>query len=422
MSSSQLLIVGTVILAAVLLMIGFVFGRKPSAPKPISLEVWGVVDDESVWLEIIRQFEKTYPHQSVSYRRFPEEDYEEILINRLAEGKGPDIFFLKNSWITKHRDKIAPLPQSKIKFSVKDFQEQFVDIAADELIAARNEIIGIPLYVDTLALYYNKDIFNTAGIAVPPRDWDELVEISRILTKPAAVSGIERSGISLGTSRNVEHALEILSAMAMQEGDLAAELPSGSLKVDAGMTSALERYVSFANPRHLNFSWNERRPNSLDAFAEGGVAMVIGFAEDKKKIAAKNPHLNFGIARLPQPRNRLTALTYGRYFFPAVSQRSRSLEAGWNFLLFAASRESALTYLEKSGRPPARRDIIKEKAATPEDELFAQQALAARGWPIPDERATQKIFQETIDSSSSGLELPSQSVRKLMDKLNLLLP
>lgn len=412
MSRPQLLTIGIIIFAAVLLLVGLFLGRKPSSPQPASLEIWGVEDEADPWKEIAENFRGTHPEITVNYRRFAKEGYEETLVNRLAEGRGPDIFYLKNSWIVKHRDKITPLPQRTFRFSIKELDEQFADIAAEDLITDKGDIMGLPLYVDTLALYYNKDIFNAAGIASPPRDWEEVSEVSRTLTKTAPAGGILRSGIALGTSRNVEHALEIISALSLQENG----------EIISGAGAALERYTSFANPRNRNYSWNSRLPNSLDAFAEGTAAMAIGFAADQKRIAAKNPHLNFGVTPFPQIRGAQKSLAYGGYFFPAVSKSSRSAQAAWQFLLFASSRQGAKIYLEKTGRPPARRDLIALKGAVPAAELFAKQALVAKSWPIPDEQAVRRLFEEAVESAVSGFETPNQAARKLGDKLKLLLP
>src|SRR5690606_4493618 len=46
------------------------------------------------------------------------------------------------------------------------------------------KLFGVPKYTDTIALFYNKDLFAEAGIAEPPQTWDELLETARALNNP----------------------------------------------------------------------------------------------------------------------------------------------------------------------------------------------------------------------------------------------
>ena len=86
------------------------FGRNPPAPQPADLEFWSTEADE-VWKDVLLNFKEKNPHIAVRYVRVNEETLEENLLNRLAEGRGPDIFPLSSQAIEKHRDKVFPLPQ-----------------------------------------------------------------------------------------------------------------------------------------------------------------------------------------------------------------------------------------------------------------------------------------------------------------------
>jgi len=160
--------VGVVIVAFLFIFAGFLPGKKPPAPDPVTLEFWGFEDETDVWRGIIQKFQEENRHITVNYQKFDATSYENILVNRIAEARGPDIFMLKNSWITKHRDKIVPLPQDVFQYSTLNFKNVFVDEAVDELITPEGEIRGLPLFMDTLALFYSKDIFNAETIAEPP--------------------------------------------------------------------------------------------------------------------------------------------------------------------------------------------------------------------------------------------------------------
>jgi len=417
------LIIGGIIAIIIVMVavVGFLgVGRVPSPPAAGSVEVWGFGDDENIWQDVINRFQATHQTITVTYRRFDAAGYEDMLINRLAEGKGPDVFFVPHTWVTKHRDKIFPMPQRAGAFSVSDFKSTFVDAAADDMISPAGEILGMPVFMDTLALFYNKDLFNAAGIAEPPAMWDEVATTSRMLTHLGPGGDITASGIALGSARNVEHSFEIMSALMLQKGGISSV--AGKASFGAGAGTALAFYTSFADPAKQNFSWSKSASDSLDAFAQGTTAMMIGFAGDIERIRARNPHLNFAIAPLPQVAASRASANWGEYFFPAVSQQSKNKQAAWQFIMFASSREGAVPYLAATHRPPARRDLISAGTNSTDLAVFWPAVLAARSWAVPDDTATRRLFEEAIDAVLSRTADPASAVSRLESQLRLLTP
>lgn len=410
-------VVGLVLIIGVLLISGV--GRNPPAPVPVTLEFWGFNDDEAAWLPVMDAFHAANPAITVHYKRLTDATYEDTLVNRLAGGTGPDVFLLKNLWLAKERDKIAVLPAASSPLSPAQFRATFAD-GADALVADDGGLIGMPLAMDSLALFYNKDVFDAAGIAKPPATWDEFVAISRGLTKVAGNGDIIKSGAALGTGRNVPYALELVSALMLQQKDAIVGHDKHT-DLQHGAQQALEFYASFANRANQNFSWTSRMPDAFDAFAQGDAAMAFGTSSDLQNVLLKNPHLNLGIAPLPQFAGGAVR-TFGTYIFPAVSRMSTHPNEAWRFALFVSSYNGAALYLGASGHPPARRDLI---AAAPEAGaagVFAHQALIARDWWIPDESAVRRIFGDAIDSIASGAYTPSAALGRISEQMQILLP
>jgi len=412
MGRTQLLIfIGVAIL---LLIAGsLIFGRKPAEPAPATLELWGIGDDAEVWDQIIRQFSSEKPYITVRYTRFDQDRFEETLINRLAEGRGPDVFILPNTLAKKHKDKVYVLPQDFFGVRPRDFKEIFADISAEDLITFDNQILGVPLFIDSLALYYNKDQFNSAGIAVLPRTWDELAEAAKKITKRNAAGDIIRSAIALGSFQNIEHAYEIVVGMFIQRN----EIEDQGLAREAEET--LRFYASFSEQGGKNFTWTPRLRHSINSFAEEASAMMVGFSEDLQRIKARNAHISVGIAPLPQFADTKDA-AYGRYFFASVSRATKSPQAAWELLLFLASKEGAKKYSELTGRPPARRDLISEGTPNSGFEVFWKQALIAKSWSSPDENGTRKLMQSAVEGVVSRAKTPSEAIQEFNEQFELL--
>lgn len=408
----------------VLVLFGVFPGLKPSRPPGAVLEFWGMQDDEEDWRDILSKFHSVYPHLTVQYQRLDEKSYEETLVNSLAAGRGPDVFVLKNSWIVKHRDKLFPFPADSFDFSVRDFSQTFVDAASEDLISANGEIVGFPIFIDTLALFYNRDIFNSSGVAQPPRSWDEVSQVSRSLTKKTAVGDITKSGLALGAAQNIEHFFEILSSLFMQNGNRIIDHRTNALDLGGKTSEALTFYASFTNFSSQNFSWTIRMPDSFDALAAEQSSMVFGFSRDLARLRAKNPHLNFAVAPFPQTKGSGSSVVYADYFFPTVSKFSKSPEAAWQFVSYIASRDIAESYLAKTARPAARRDLISAgpPPALPELDVFYRQSLIARSWAVPDYEASRRLFKDAIEAVSNKTVDSADAVNKLREQLRLLLP
>ncbi|MBI2122349.1 MAG: extracellular solute-binding protein [Candidatus Sungbacteria bacterium] len=423
-------VLGVVGLIVILLVFGFLFGRESGGPPAADLQFWGFGDDSDVWRDIISGYAEKYSGSSVTYTRLNDQIYEDTIINRLAAGEGPDIFMLKNTAVVKHADKIVPLPQDYFQFFIKDFKRTFADIAADDLISGpqnaflrseSEQIVGIPLYVDALVMFYHKDLFNSSGIATPPATWDDVIEASKRVTKLSLGGGIERSGATLGTYANVERAFDLLSSLFMQQGVSVVNRKTKAVEFGGGASGVMQFYTSFANPAKQNYSWSGRMPNSFEALARGEASMAFGTASDWQRVLAKNPHLRLGVALLPQRKGSAVPVTQGEYAVLAVSRLSRNPEAAWNFIRYATEAGQSEKYLAKTQRAPARRDLIAKGTSSEELDVFYRSALIAKSWPVPDEKRTKLIFQDAVESILSGASDPSHAAQNLSQQLQLLI-
>ncbi|MBI2056505.1 MAG: extracellular solute-binding protein [Candidatus Sungbacteria bacterium] len=425
MSQSQTIITGVIVFVIAILMLiilGILPGLKPSRPAPFSIELWGIRDEENIWRTIIKPFQEVNSHITVHYTRFPEETYESTLVERLAENTGPDVFMLENSRLIQHREKLYPLPQQALRISINNFTEAFVDIAASDLIGQDGNIYGMPLYTDSLALFYNKDLFNIAGIAKPPQNWDELATISRKLTQISPAGDVAKSGIALGSGKNIEYAFEIISAMILQNGDPIINRAKNMITMEKPSQDALAFYASFADRTKQNFTWSNLLPRAQDAFAEEKTAMIFGFSNDIARIKAKNSHINMGVAPFIQLSDTQKPSAYGRYVFLTVSKLSKHPVDAWNFIAFATNNAQASTYTDLTDLAPARRDVLTIKAPPLESEVFWRQSLIAKSWPVPDYQKTKILFEDAVESISTRSATFPQAFNQLKEQLRLLLP
>lgn len=419
---------GAIFALAVLIFVFYILFRGNTADTtPFSLKIWGTFDNESFYRDAIAGYKKLHPNATIDYREIDYGNYEQTLINAFAANSGPDIWLMHNTWLPKHADLIAPLPatakdQSGNEFGLKQFQDQFVGVAKQDFVL-NNQIYALPLYIDTLALYYNKDLLNTAGIAQPPRTWDDFNDAVAKLTMRDDKGNITQSAAAIGTARNINRSTDILTLLMLQSGvrmtkdDGSQATFSRSIGKDADGKEvnygdvALQYYTDFANQAQANrYTWNDRQDYSMDAFINGKTAMMFNYAHQLAMIHERAPRLNFGVASMPQPTGASVKVDFANYWAPTVSKQSKNIDKAWDFLIYLSSAEGSLAYMRASDRPSARLDLIEQTKNVPDLSIFATQALTARSWLQVDNAAIETIFADLID----GVNINSEPIHNAL--------
>ena len=402
-------------------------GGTTSTSGKIEIEWWRLWDSQDVFDPQIKAYEKAYPNIKINYRKLTYAEYEDEIVSALASGKGPDIWSIHNTWLPKHIDKLAPMPADIMTPDV--FGEIFVDVALNDLQDSSGNLYGLPLSVDTLALYYNKDYFNTKGLTGPPENWTEFKDYVKELTQVDSFGNIKLAGAALGTSQNITRAVDILYLLMLQNGtkmtdengekalfDAKAKTSSGEVYTPG--LDALIFYTDFADPKKSVYTWNPAMHNSIDAFIQEEAAMSFGYSYNDAIIKSKAPNLNYGIASVPQIEGSSKEVNFANYWAEVVSATSSQQKEAWNFLNYLAKQENIKSYSEVTGRPASRKDVIEEQLTDPILKVFSKQALTAMSWHQADSSAIEGIFANLIESVALGEKEPEDGLNEAVDLVN----
>ena len=417
-------IIGGVIIVAVLFAFGLLFGGKSDSPFNIAanLKMWGVFDNQQVYQNTFEQFKEIYPNVTISYRAFDNiEDYERTLLDALAAGKGPDIFMVRNNDLPRKVNKIFTLPNTK--YSLIDLRGDFPGVVEHDFVV-QGTIYALPASIDTLALFYNRNLLNEAAIVFPPKTWEEMQESIPKLTVYDVHGSITRAAIALGGSRNVNRAKDIVSLLMLQRGVkiINDEYTAATFASYEG-ADALAFYTQFANPHTAAFTWDSSQSDSLEAFSRGKTAMILDYSTALSDVRERSPFLEIGIAPVPQPEEA-EVMSYAHYWGYTVSRQSKYLTLAWDFILSLTTNEqNAIAYTQKTERPPALLKVINRYIDDPELNVFARQALTARSWAEPDPEQVSEIFYDMIEAvikdntrPLNALENGENKVTRLMGK------
>jgi len=428
----KFIIFGVAAIIIIIIVLGF-FGVLPIfksqlSTKKVDLVIWGVFDDKDIFEPIISNFRKENKNFNIKYIKQPSQTYEQDLVNALAAGRGPDIFMIHNTWLPKHFSKLYPAPRDL--FLIKEYKNNFVDVVYDDF-TKDNLIYAVPLYVDTLALFWNKDIFNSVGLPEPPKTWDELVNLIPLIVKKNEFGEIIRPAVALGTAKNISRSTDILSLLMLQNGTKMVDLSRKEATFDEPINvngrasysgeDALRFYTDFANPLKSIYSWNNQMHFSIDAFAENNLAMMFNYSYQIEALKNKNPNLNFGIAPMLQLKDTPKIINFANYWGFGVSVQSQYAPEAWQFLKFLSQKENLYQYLQDAHRPSSRRDLISIQKNDPNLGIFAAQALSAKSWYQIDNTVIENIFADMIESVVGGSLQYGDALKKAADQITLLM-
>lgn len=399
-----IIIIGVVVLVIVVcVVLYFGFRPKASSVQAAKLTVWGTENSQSFGTLVA-----TYPYGTVAYREINPANYQVDVLSALAAGAGPDVLEIGNRDLAKWKSVLAPFPTSSAAFGLLQISQLFPDVVKQDFVSG-GQIYGLPLSIDTLVMVYNEDLFNSAGIASPPKTWNDFdldVEKLRVIN---AGGQITQAAAAIGGSEaNIPNAPDILSLLMLQNGTQMNDANS----VNGVGLRAFNFYLQFANAASPYYTWNDAMGNAFDSFAAGKTAIVFAYQADLATIRAKAPFLHFGVAPTPQAEGASVSVNYPKYQGFVATQAGQQINA-WNFILYlAALSNSAKTYQGTTGEPPALRADITADANDPNLSVFAAQALTAKSWHEGDSTQAEAALNTAIENVLSGAEDSAKALKE----------
>ncbi len=444
------------------------------AGRPIAVTIWGVFDDEGSFDSLIGAYRAQHPNVSISYRKFRLEEYENEIIQALAEDRGPDIISLPNTWVDRYVNKLLPMPpvmrigfqvtkgtikkvtESEIRqipgYAPQDVRAAFLDTVGEDVIRPVNEkeaILALPFSVDTLALFYNKTLLRNTGVIIgPPKYWAvsdddpegpqkkalfqdfvSQVQSDRLTIVDPNTTQIIQSGAAFGAAKNIQRAPDLVATLMMQNG--AQMNANGTVNFDYDPNElrplpinpgvdALRFYTDFASPVKEVYTWSEDMPDSLEAFAQGRTAMFFGYSYHAQQLRARAPQLKYGIVPVPQI-NPIRPAVMANYWVFGVSKKSQNSDYAWDFLRFSTEAQNLKNYLTAAKRPTALKALIEEQKTDPDLEPFASQLLFARSWyhgknPTSMEQAFLDMITDALGAKGAAVDEERAKLTTAMEK------
>lgn len=353
----------------------------------LSVTTWNY-DTTPEFEKLFRAFEEANPGVTVKAVDIASDDYDTKLTTMLSSGDTTDILTMKN---------LLSYSNYALRDQLVDLTDHIKDIDTDPS-AASYEMYNVdgktyaqPYRTDFWVLYYNKKMFDEAGIDYPDNiTWEEYEDIAKKLSKPEE----QVYGAYEHTWRSTIQAI----AAAQNDGDLLD--PTYDYMADyydrALRLQDEQAQMDFGTAKSTKVTYQSQFENSKTAMMYMGTwymgALMTNIDEGKTDV-------EWGIAQIPQLKSGAEIDTFGSPTAFAINKNSKHQEAAQKFLDFCSGEEGAKILAEVGVVPAYKTDAI-------DDMYFSRQ-----GMPSDD------ISKKAFNPDNIAIEFPVDENGPAIDKI-----
>jgi multiple sugar transport system substrate-binding protein len=356
--------------------------------------------------DALARYTEEHPDVTFERRNIPRGDYTRTLLQSATSGDGPDIAIAAN-WETAGYAEAGLIADLSSYVDEWGQQDEYYP-AMWELTQYDDKTYAIPHFADVYGIWYNKTIFEEAGLE-PPTTWEEMGETA------AALSDGTRYGLAFSAVTGSE------GANAFIIRAIGAGIEPDAFDTADGLRAAeqwSELVASGAvSPGALN--WTE--DDAKDQFISGNAAMMINSATYVAAMATEAPDLQWGVVPMPVDKVPATLMQSDNLTVGAGTEHEA---AAWDVIEWFQTPEALNAYLPERGKLPAREDV----ASTPQwqdDPVFSVFTKALPdGWAPTGKLAVAPEFfpnvQMVVQAALSGGDI-KQALADLDAKTAVLL-
>jgi multiple sugar transport system substrate-binding protein len=254
----------------------------------------------------LQNFEKLHPNIKVNWSPIPG-DYPTKMRANVASGTVPDVFYLQPSMSSEYisSGKLLDLSPYMAHDNVK--ASEYYSALTNPFVCTSGQVYGLPKDWSSLGVFYNKQMFQAAGLT-PPSDnwtWDDLKADAQKLTKnPGSPNSVYGVVLSADASRWGAFLLANGGSVLNKDGTQA------TFNNQAGV-NALNFYASFIKNNTGSLPTTVGAPWNGDAFGKQRAAMAIEGSWLIPYMTSTYPNVQYGIAPLPMsPGGKQANLTF----------------------------------------------------------------------------------------------------------------
>ncbi|WP_306258777.1 extracellular solute-binding protein [Pararhizobium sp. IMCC21322] len=390
--------------------------------QAVEIEYWQYFFEARITAmdQLIENFEAANPDITVKTTHFPYADYRTKVAAAIPAGEGPDVVQLFYGWLNDYvqAELIQPLPADQ--FPVEKIEAEFFPMV--QAMKRGDNYMALPTAVRSLALFYNKRLFEKAGIDGPPATLDELVETAKKIAEKDGAGNITTVGITTGMTGQDHHWFREGLIRQFGGDPYTDNYKTVNYNSDAGR-AALKYYTDLEDVHEvtkLGFM-----DEAQAAFKAGRAGMHI---DGSFRIGALNKvrGLQWGVAELPAAADG-TKSNYSSYWVNAVTSKAQGekYDAAVKFMAYVTSDEAMQIWLDTVGELPAKPSaaLTETNAANETFGPFIKGLEYAHTTIFANESGQRQIMVDMISrtdledqSLADSLAAAAEAEQKLLDE------
>lgn len=372
----------------------------PAWAEPVTINLWTVDRPGEYHYKMAEEFSAKNPDIKVNVRSVQFPDMVNELAKAMATGEAPDVTYIDNP-------DVALFASRKLLLDLKPMIDKSSVIKLDQIfpgplasVSYKGGVYGIPRGANTIALYYNADMFKAAGLDPnkPPQTWDELYADAKKLTNKE--KGIY--GLAFSAAASEEGTFQFLPWLQMAGGDY------NKVNVPGGV-EALTLWKKFideglaSKDTLIRGQWD-----STGTFNAGNAAMDISGPWELPRMS-KDAKFDFRVALLPVPKEgapRASALGEGDNVIVANSKHPKEA-----FRFIEYMYEQMPRVWNEFGYMPAYPVKVDDPKYPQAYAIFNESMKFARNrGPSPDWAKISKAIQTAIQTTLTGQSSPENAL------------
>jgi multiple sugar transport system substrate-binding protein len=363
--------------------------------------------------DAVREFERSHPDVRVETEKGPIRAMTDAVRAGISSGSPPDV--VQGHAVTGAGQGLAE-PVDDLWAKHKLTPEEYLPGAVEDVTWGGRRY-GLPLDSNAMALLYNVDHFQAAGVSAPNPNmtFGEFEALARALTSPD------------GTRRALVVPVDSWATygwMKANGGETVRINPDGrpQFSIDHPANVATLSYLRRLIDMGLAFGPTGPDARSTDAYAlfrSGSVSMLASGSWDMVSIQRDVPTGRFGVALMPRG---LTGTTQGTAMGGSslwISRGSKNRELAFDFMMLLTSDKYALRFAKEEGRLPVRPRLLRDEFfQSPQLRVFTEQ-LATAHPPILGalheaaqafDLALNQVLREGADPRTALVQAQSRAV------------
>ena len=312
----------------------------------VTLSGWQSSPTEKERLEqVLRDFEAKHPLIKVKFEVISDQ-YMDVIKTRLIGDAAPDVFYLDafDAPLLMKYGVLEPLNDYLDAIDLTDFKPSLLEAFIDE-----GKIYGLPKDFSTLALFYNKQLFQQAQLTDPPKTWQDLQNYSQKLT--LARNG-KKEHYGLGITPELARQVFLIKAFG---GTLVNQKEEATFATARGL-KGLQKLVDLYQTRTAALPSDVGASSGSEMFGQGKAAMVIEGPWAIPYLQETFPDIEFATAQVPTLGGKRGTMAYTVAY--VMNRQAKHKQAAWELIAYLTGQEGMKAWATAGLVLPSRQSVL----------------------------------------------------------------